>query len=94
VDDPSQQDGNGHKRSEDTEKNITTVSKKRAHRSRRAHSITVEVESSYKHLIQEEHLPNLGRTAYYCKEHPEVAYYDLDTQKSFRSGSWQWHYRK
>jgi DNA replicative helicase MCM subunit Mcm2 (Cdc46/Mcm family) len=72
VDDACQQGGNGHKSSENKEKNIAAVSETRAH------SIKVEVESPYKHLIQEEHLPNLGSTAYYCKEHPDVAYYDLE----------------
>jgi hypothetical protein len=32
----------------------------------------------YEHLIETEYLPNLDRTVYRCKEHPEVPYYDLE----------------
>jgi hypothetical protein len=33
--------------------------------------------STYEHLTETEYFPNLNRTVYYCKEHPEVPYYDL-----------------
>ena len=42
----------------------------RAHRSHRSHS-------AYGHLIMEEDLPSLGRTAYRCIEHPDIPYSDL-----------------
>lgn len=34
--------------------------------------------SIYKDLIDIQPLPNLGRNAFTCREHPEVAYYDLE----------------
>jgi hypothetical protein len=45
------------------------VSGERSYRSYRSYSI-------YAHLIKEEDLPSLGRTALRCIEHPDVAYYD------------------
>ena len=33
--------------------------------------------SEFSHLLTEEHLANLNRTAYRCIEHPEIPYYDL-----------------
>jgi hypothetical protein len=47
------------------------VSGERSYRSDRSDSI-------YAHLITEEDLPSLGRTAFRCIEHPDVPYYDLD----------------
>lgn len=46
------------------------VSGERSYRSYRSDSI-------YAHLITEEDMPSLGRTALRCIEHPEIAYYDL-----------------
>jgi hypothetical protein len=35
-------------------------------------------DSTYAHLIETKYLPNLGRTLYWCKEHPDTSeYYDL-----------------
>jgi hypothetical protein len=34
-------------------------------------------DSTYEHLIERQYLPNLNRTAYRCREHPDVSYYDL-----------------
>jgi hypothetical protein len=36
------------------------------------------VNGIYKDLIDIQPLPNLGRNVYTCKEHPEVAYYELE----------------
>jgi hypothetical protein len=36
------------------------------------------VNSIYKDLLDIQPLPNLGRNAFTCREHPEVAYYDLE----------------
>ena len=51
-------------------KTFDGVSGERSYRSYRS-------DSPYAHLITEEDLPSLGRTAYRCKEHPDVPYYDL-----------------
>jgi hypothetical protein len=31
-----------------------------------------EAEIGYRHLIETEDMPTLGKTAYWCKEHPEI----------------------
>jgi hypothetical protein len=33
---------------------------------------SVEAEIKYRHLIETEDMPNLGKTAYKCKEHPKI----------------------